>query len=288
MPAARITPQIRQLWIRFKATGERTLRNVLMENYLHLVKYNADRISARLPGEVESDDLVSAGVFGLVDAIDSFDLERGVKFETYCAPRIRGAILDELRSLDWVPRLVRSRAAKLEEANRTLEVELGRTPYEDELAKRLNLAPGELDKLLRDAPTVSLVSLSRKHYETESSRDVREIDVLEDKRGADPLVETQNRDLKALVTRGLSRAERLVLILYYYEAMTMKEIGTVLDLSESRVSQMHSNILGRLKTQFSQRNGGVRCPAARATILGQTWRAPRNGRTLAPRSAVSA
>lgn len=254
MPAVRTTPEIGNVWRRFKTTADRRLRNILMEAYLPIVKYNADRISAKLPEEVDRDDLVSAGIFGLVDAIDSFDLCRGVKFETYCAPRIRGAILDELRMMDWVPRLVRSRAAKLEEASRILKTELGRSPSDDELARRLNISSNELDKLLRDTPTVSLISLSRKHYETNSSRDVREIDVLEDKRGRDPLVETQKKDLKDLVTRGLSRAERLVLILYYYEAMTMKEIGTALDLSESRVSQMHSAILERLKLQFARRN----------------------------------
>jgi len=254
MPAARTTPEIGRIWKRFKATGDRTLRNVLMETYLPIVKYNAERICAKLPDEVENDDLVSAGIFGLAAAIDSFDLGRGVKFETYCAPRIRGAILDELRTMDWVPRLVRSRAAKLQEANRTLEAELGRSPSEDELGKRLQMSSGELDKLIRDGTAVGVVSLSRKHYEGDSSKDVFEIDVLEDKRGADPLVETQKKDLKDLVTRGLSRAERLVLILYYYEAMTMKEIGTVLDLSESRVSQLHSGILDRLKAQFAARN----------------------------------
>ena len=253
MPAVRRTPKMGDTWKQFKSTGDRALRNQLMEAYLPIVKYNADRIGAKLPEEVDHDDLVSAGIFGLVDAIDSFDVHRGVKFETYCAPRIRGAILDELRTLDWVPRLVRSRAARLEEVNRTLRTELGRSPSEDELASRLNMSSAELDKLLRDAPAVSVVSLSRKHYETDSSRDVCEIDMLEDKRGQDPLIETQKRDLKNLVTRGLSRAERLVLVLYYYEAMTMREIGTVLDLSESRVSQMHSSILDRLKSQFRQR-----------------------------------
>ena len=253
MPAVRTKPDVAGLWRRFKATGNRRLRNVLMEAYLPIVRYNAERVGARLPGEVEHDDLVSAGVFGLLDAIDSFDLHRGVKFETYCAPRIRGAMLDELRMLDWVPRLVRSRAAKLEEASRRLEAELGRAPSEDELSKRLNMSSAELDKLMREGSAVSLVSLSHASPEPDASRELCALDVLEDKRGPNPLVETQKKDLKDLVTRGLSRAERLVLILYYYEGMTMKEIGQVLDLSESRVSQMHSAILERLKAQFKDR-----------------------------------
>jgi RNA polymerase sigma factor for flagellar operon FliA len=225
---------------------------MLMEKYLPIVKYNAERIAAKLPDEVENDDLISAGVFGLMDAIEAFDLSRGVKFETYCAPRIRGAILDELRSMDWVPRLVRNRAHKLAQATQSLEAELGRAPSEEELAGRVNLPRTEFDKLLRDATAIAVVSLSRKHYDSDSSREVREIDVLEDKRGRDPVSEIQKRDLKQLIVRGLSRAERLILILYYYEEMTMKEIGAALDLSESRVSQMHSAVLNRLKIQLQR------------------------------------
>src|SRR5271170_8414778 len=117
---------IKQVWIEFKKTKSEKLRNALMENFLHLVRYNAERIHVKLPDEVELDDLMSAGIFGLMDAINAFDMERGVKFETYCAPRIRGAILDELRSMDWVPRLVRSRSGKMDTATKQLEVELGR------------------------------------------------------------------------------------------------------------------------------------------------------------------
>ena len=245
--------EVQSIWRTFKAGSTEELRNVLMENYLPLVRYNAERISAKLPDEVELDDLMSAGIFGLMDAIEAFDLTRGVKFETYCAPRIRGAILDELRTMDWVPRLVRSRAHKLENATKALEMEFGRLPSREELAIKMELSRDEFEKLARDANAVSLVSLSRKYYETDSNKDVREIDILQDKRGRDPVAEIQKKDMKDLMTRGLSRAERLILILYYYEEMTMKEIGATLDLSESRVSQMHSSILGRLKAQLNHR-----------------------------------
>jgi RNA polymerase sigma factor for flagellar operon FliA len=245
--------EIRELWREYKAEGGPDLRNRLMERYLPIVRYNAERISVKLPDEVDVEDLMSAGVFGLMDAIEAYDLGRGVKFETYCAPRIRGAILDELRSMDWVPRLVRARASKLDKATRSLQVELGRTPSQEELAGRMGMNRGELDRLVRDANTVTMVSLSRKHYETDNNKEVAEIDVLEDRRGRDPVRDVQRRDLRELVTRGLSRAERLLLILYYYEEMTMKEIGATLDLSESRVSQMHSSILSRLKAQLSHR-----------------------------------
>jgi len=244
---------IKQIWVDYKKQKTEPLRNALMVNYLHLVRYNAERIHAKLPDEVELDDLMSAGIFGLKDAIEAFDLERGVKFETYCAPRIRGAILDELRAMDWVPRLVRSRAHKLEGATKQLEMELGRAPTSEEIARRLHISMAEFDKIAKDASAVGVVSLSRKWFETDSNKDVREIDVLEDRRGADPVREIQRKDLKELITKGLSRAERLILILYYFEEMTMKEIGATLDLSESRVSQMHSSILNRLKAQMLDR-----------------------------------
>ena len=245
---------IDQLWRDFKKDlTNQELRNRLVENYLHLVKYNGERIWARLPEGVELDDLISAGVFGLMDAIDAFDLSRGVKFETYCVPRIRGAMLDELRTMDWVPRLVRSKASKLNEAIKSLETRLGRTPSEVELAEHMGLSVPELEKMIRDANAVNLISLNKKWYETDSYKDVRELDILEDKKGEDPTRRIQKADLMRLVTRGLNRNERLIIILYYYEELTMKEIGATLDLSESRVSQMHSAIVQRLQSLLGRR-----------------------------------
>src|SRR6187401_1583159 len=246
--------EIDEVWRRYKADPEsQELRNRLVEHYLPLVKYNGERIWARLPEGVELDDLISAGVFGLMDAIDAFDMTRGVKFETYCVPRIRGAMLDELRTMDWVPRLVRSKASKLEAARKELEASLGRPPRPDELATRLNISLDELKEYVGEATAVSLVSLNKKWYETDSYKDVREIDILEDKKGEDPTNRLQRKDLMRMVTKGLNRNERLIIILYYYEELTMKEIGATLDLSESRVSQMHSSIIQRLQSQLSTR-----------------------------------
>jgi len=245
---------VTQLWTTFKVdiTNE-PLRNRLVEMYLPLVKYNGERIWSRLPEGVELDDLISAGVFGLMDAIDAFDLSRGVKFETYCVPRIRGAMLDELRTMDWVPRLVRSKASKLNEAVKSLEARLGRQPSEIELSERMGISVAELEKMMLDANAVNLISLNKKWYETDSYKDVREIDILEDKKGEDPTRRIQKNDLMRLVTKGLNRNERLIIILYYYEELTMKEIGATLDLSESRVSQMHSSIVQRLQSQLERR-----------------------------------
>jgi RNA polymerase sigma factor for flagellar operon FliA len=245
---------VAQLWQEFKADPtNQEMRNRFVEMYLPLVKYNGERIWSRLPEGVELDDLISAGVFGLMDAIDAFDLSRGVKFETYCVPRIRGAMLDELRTMDWVPRLVRSKASKLGEATKTLETRLGRQPTEIELSEHMGLSVQELEKMILEANAVGLISLNKKWYETDSYKDVREIDVLEDKKGEDPTRRVHKNDLMRLVTKGLNRNERLIIILYYYEELTMKEIGATLDLSESRVSQMHSSIVQRLQGQLGRR-----------------------------------
>ncbi|UCD74462.1 MAG: FliA/WhiG family RNA polymerase sigma factor [Phycisphaerales bacterium] len=244
---------IEEFWLEYKKTGSKALRNGLIEYYLDIVKYTAERMHMRLPGEVDVEDLMSAGLFGLMDAIDAFDLERGVKFETYCAQRIRGAIFDELRAMDWVPRLVRSRTAKVDRARKALEMELGRKPTDAEISRRLSVNESEYQKLSKDSKPIGVVSLNRKWFETDSSKDIREIDVIGDAKQENPLSELQRQDLKLLITKGLSRAERLIIILYYYEEMTMKEIGITLDLSESRVSQMHSSILARLKAQMQHR-----------------------------------
>lgn len=245
---------VAKMWRDFIADrSNKTLRNALIEQYLPLVRYHAERVWSRLPDEVDLDDLVSSGIFGLMDAIDAYDPERGVKFETYCVPRIRGAMLDELRSMDWVPRLVRSRARKLSEANKELSNKLGRMPTQEELASHLKMDKSELARVMTDANAVNLVSLNKKWFETDGSKDVSEIDLVEDERSEDPTSRMQKADIIRMVTKGLSRNERMIIILYYYEEMTMKEVGATLDLSESRVSQMHSAIIARLQQQLQDR-----------------------------------
>ncbi len=241
------------LWKTYKEKPTPELRNTLIERYMPLVRYHGERVWSRLPQGVDLDDLISAGVFGLMDAIEAYDLTRGVKFETYCVPRIRGAMLDELRNTDWVPRLVRSRARKLGEAVKQLEDQFGRRPNEQELAEHMGLSLPEIEKLILDAKAVNLVSLNKKWSETDSSKEVSEIDILEDHKGEDPTRRVQKTDLMRLVTKGLNRKERLIIILYYYEHLTMKEVGATLDLSESRVSQMHSSLVERLQSQLADR-----------------------------------
>ena len=253
--ATKLSPEeVLEIWEAYKKDQtNQHLRNRLIERYLPLVRYNAERVWAKLPDGVDLNDLMSAGVFGLMDAIDAFDMERGVKFETYCVPRIRGAMLDELRTMDWVPRLVRSKASKLAAASKAVEAETGRPPTDVEVAAKMELSLEEFEKLKSEAAAVGLVSLNKKWYETDSYKDVREVDVLQDAKGEDPTDGIQKLDVMKIVTKGLNRNERLIIILYYYEELTMKEIGMTLGLSESRVSQMHSSIVNRLKEQLNGR-----------------------------------
>lgn len=242
---------IREVWKLYASEPSDEIRNFLWEKYLPIVRYNAERIHARLPDEVDVEDLVQAGMFGLMGAISAFQLDKNVKFETYCARRVQGAILDELRAMDWVPRLVRSRSAKVEGVRRSIEMETGKPASDEQIKKRLGVGEEQFDKIRRDSRAVSTMSITRKASEG-SGGETRDLEVMRD--GADNPVRTmQRKDLRDMLTKGLSRAERLIVILYYYEAMTMKEIGATLALSESRVSQMHSAILERLKAQMQHR-----------------------------------
>jgi RNA polymerase sigma factor for flagellar operon FliA len=234
--ATKVSEDVSEVWITYKQDQtNQELRNRLMERYLPLVRYNAERVWSKLPEGVDLNDLMSAGVFGLMDAIEAFDMDRGVKFETYCVPRIRGAMLDELRTMDWVPRLVRSKASKVEAARKVVEARVGRPPTEAEIAEQMSLPINEFERMKAEASAINLVSLEKKWYETDSYEGIQKMDVMK------------------LVTKGLNRNERLIIILYYYEELTMKEIGNTLGLSESRVSQMHSSIVARLKEQLDRR-----------------------------------
>jgi RNA polymerase sigma factor FliA len=244
---------VNELFEEYRRTKSNRLRNYLWETFRYLVRYTAERIYSRLPDEVDVNDLVQAGQFGLMEALDKFEPQYGVKFETFCAQRINGAIIDELRAMDPVPRLVRSRTARVVHAVDQFKMKNGRPPTADEIAESLGVAGEEREKIERDGKPALTVSLSRKAFNSDGNKEVTEIDVIRDESQSDPMQDTQRRDVKEIITKGLSRAERLIVVLYYYEEMTMKEIGATLDLSESRVSQMHSQILARLKSQMQFR-----------------------------------
>ena len=246
----RMDAELAGKWTRYKAKGDVETRNWLVERYLPLVHFLADRILQRLPRCVEGDDLRSAGVFGLMSAIDGFDLSRGIKFETYCSVRVRGAILDELRARDWVPRVVRSKAHKRDAAERTLAADLGRPATVTEVAELLGWTEGDVEESMRAAGRAAVLSLGGGEDASERNGGSR-LDALEDHRdGGDPVVRVQHRDVASLVYRSLTPKERQVVVLYYYEQITMREIGDVLGLSESRVCQIHSRVIRRLRERL--------------------------------------
>jgi RNA polymerase sigma factor for flagellar operon FliA len=239
-----------RLWKEYARTKDDNLRNHFLEKYLPTVRYVGERLMAKLPQSVELDDLVSAGIFGLMQAIDGFDIRRGVKFETYCVNRIRGAILDELRNLDWVPRLVRTKAHKISNAANELKIKLGREPSDAELARELGISISEYDEMVREASAITILSLSEKTQQNDEDRSLTKMELVENVKGDPPMDDLQRRELIEFLTKGLSKKEKLIMILYYYEELTMREIGQIIDLSESRVCQIHSKIVMRLKSQL--------------------------------------
>ncbi len=227
------------------------LRNVLIERHHPLVRYIAERLLQTLPKSIELDDLVSAGLFGLMDAIRGFDASRGIKFKTYCSTRIRGAILDQLRSQDWVPRLVRLKASRIERALQRLTAEYGREPTHAELARSLEMDHQDLVKELQEARAKTMFSLSEKWEDDDNS--VEKVEVLEDKTAIDPIHELNRVDLMGYITRALTHKERFIIEQYYQYGHTMREIGEMLALTESRVCQIHSNVMTRLKGLLGQK-----------------------------------
>jgi RNA polymerase sigma factor for flagellar operon FliA len=233
------------------APGDVAARNAIVEMHLPIVARCAGRLHARVPPCVEYGELFSAGVDGLLAAIGAFDRRRRVKFSTYCVPRIHGAMLDYLREVDHVPRLVRTQARTLEAARQACWEETGRAPTPDELAAWLRVSRAELERLVRDGTPRKLVSLARRMASrNEEFEDLEQTAILEGPRAEDPLRRMECAELLRRITRGCNRRERLLLILYYYEQLTMKEIGRTLGLSESRVSQMHTALLARLKNDL--------------------------------------
>ncbi|MBI4563641.1 MAG: FliA/WhiG family RNA polymerase sigma factor [Planctomycetes bacterium] len=237
--------ELARLWDEFKRTGDRNIKNILAEEYLPVVRYVSDRMIERLPHNVQVEDLCGAGVFGLLDAIDKFDPARGVKFETYCVGRIRGAILDDLRAMDWVPRLTRARSNKLEAAYAKLERELGRAPTDIEVARELKISLEELDELHQELSGATVLPLH--HRALEKEPEVQGVDVMEDTRIEGPVDDSARKDFLEFCKTKLSTKEKYILTMYYYDELTLKEIGRVLGLSESRVCQLHAKLVARLR-----------------------------------------
>ncbi len=251
-----------QLWLEYTRTKDKAIRDRLILTYAPLVKYVAGRVGSGLPAHVDEEDLVSYGLLGLMGAIDRFDPSRDIKFETFAIARIKGAIIDELRSLDWVPRSVRSRARDIERAMAELERVLHRAPTDAEVAEKLGMTEEELDDTLTDISRSSIAALDELWTISGSSGDqVSLIDTIEDTSGPDPqgaLAQTELRDALGDAIARLPEREKLVVTLYYYEELTLREIGDVLGVTESRVSQLHTKAILRLKARLA---GGARAIA---------------------------
>jgi RNA polymerase sigma factor FliA len=246
--------ELRDMWRRYRGTGDRHARERLVVAYSPLVKYVSGRMASGLPAHVDEADLISYGLIGLINAIERFDLEREIKFETYAITRIKGAIIDELRSLDWVPRSVRARARQIERANAKLEHKLQRAPTDEEMATELKVSVQDFQDALLQISNSTVAALDELWTVSDSSGDaVSLLDTLHDPDAPDPAQILDQTDLKDRVAEAISRLperEKLVVALYYYENLTLREIGEVLGVTESRVSQLHTKAVLRLRSRL--------------------------------------
>ena len=252
---AEIESAIAELWRNYKSTGEERLRERLILHYSPLVKYVAGRVGVGLPPNIEQADLVSYGIFGLIDAIQKFDLERAIKFETYAISRIKGAIIDELRSIDWIPRSVRSKAREVEKAYAALEAKLHRTPTEPEVAAELGIALEDLHTIFSQVSFVNVVALDELLTAGGEKGDkLSLVDTLEDTKAEDPVQAFESEETKYLLAKAINtlpEREKIVVTLYYYEGLTLAEIGQVLGVTESRICQMHTKAVLQLRGKLS-------------------------------------
>jgi len=246
--------ELARLWREYKGKGsDDAARERLILHYAPLVKYVASRVATGLPASVEQADLVSYGMFGLIDALEKFDLERGNKFETYAIPRIKGAIIDELRAMDWVPRSVRFKAREIEKAYADLETQLKRAPTEHEIAERLGMSLRELHDVINQISFVQVLQLDEiLTVGGDRGEQVSLMDTLAD-RSVDPTTGLEGQETRGLLSaaiNSLSEREKIVVTLYYFEGLTLSEIGDILGVTESRVCQIHTKAVGQLRLQL--------------------------------------
>ena len=242
------------MWLQYRKTGDQGLRDRLILTYAPLVKYVAGRLGSGLPAHVDEGDLVSYGLLGLIGAIERYEPDRDVKFETYAIARIKGAIIDELRAMDWVPRSVRSRAREIERAISALEAKLGRAPNDEEIAKKVGITVEELEESLTDISRSSIAALDELWTVSGQGDQIALIDTIEDTDAPDPQGTLSQTEMKEAIADAIARMherEKLVVNLYYNEELTLREIGEVLGVTESRVSQLHTKAILRLKARLS-------------------------------------
>ncbi len=248
-----------KLWQRYKRTKSLAMREEIIKKYLYLVKYVAGRVAISLPPNIEFGDLVSYGILGLFDAIEKYDVTQGNKFETYAVSRIRGSIMDELRKLDWAPRLLRKKAREIDKKCKELEDKFGRIATDDELAKSLNISLGELNEIYSDLNSTSFLSLDEVWQNDDGNKPITRLQTIEDSLVTDQFQYVYTNEVKELLAKAikeLPEKERLVVVLYYYENLTLREIGEVLNVSESRVCQIHTKVVTRLRS-YLRKTGEV-------------------------------
>lgn len=249
-----------KLWKKYKRTKNRALREEIVKRYLYLVKYVAGRVAIGLPPNVEFNDLVSYGILGLFDAITKYDVTQGNKFETYAVSRIRGSIMDELRKLDWAPRLLRKKAREIEKKSRELEEKLGRIPQDDDLARGLKISVGELNNIYSELNSTTFLSLDEVWQNDEGNKPISRLQTIEDSVHMNQFQLVHQNEVKELLASAideLPEREKLVVVLYYYENLTLREIGEVLNVSESRVCQIHTKVVLRLRGHLMKKTGEI-------------------------------
>jgi len=253
--AASVEAAIAELWREFKDTADQRLRERLILHYSPLVKYVAGRVGVGLPPNIEQADLVSYGIFGLIDAIEKFDISRAIKFETYAISRIKGAIIDELRAIDWIPRSVRYKAREVEKAYAALEGRLHRTPTESEVATELGISLDDLHTIFSQVSFVNVIALDELlNVGGERGDKMSLVDTLEDTKAEDPVAAFETEETKYLLARAINtlpEREKIVVTLYYYEGLTLAEIGQVLGVTESRICQMHTKAVLQLRGKLA-------------------------------------
>jgi RNA polymerase sigma factor for flagellar operon FliA len=249
-----------QLWKEYKRKKNPKIRDMFVKQYAPLVKYVAGKVAIGMPHNVEFDDLVGFGVFGLFDAIEKYDPDKHVKFKTYAVTRIRGAIFDELRSIDWVPRSVRQKAREIEDAVHRLEASLGRSATDNEIAQELGLNAEEFKKIMLKISGTSILSLNDVWYSDDENDKVTIVDSIESPHSLNPDTIVEKEEMKRVIIDAINELpekEKKVLVLYYYEDLTLKEIGKVLEVTESRISQLHTKAIMRLRAKLTNIKKGL-------------------------------
>ena len=249
-----------KMWKKFKSTKSQTLREEIVKKYLYLVKYVAGRVAIGLPPNVEFNDLVSYGILGLFDAITKYDVSQGNKFETYAVSRIRGSIMDELRKLDWAPRLLRKKAREIEKKCKELEEKNGRLATDHELAKALRISTDELNSIYSDLNSTTFLSLDEVWQNDDGNKPISRLQTIEDSLITNQFNFVHQSEVKEFLADAIDQLpekEKLVIVLYYYENLTLREIGEILDVSESRVCQIHTKVITRLRSHLMKRVGEI-------------------------------